>query len=233
MRADGVAGATIGAVGAEGASIVRGAFAPVITRSVICIRARVGACLTRNHCNVPEHERGDSAHHCCLGRGVIASEGLPRQGWTRWWSVRARNWWRGAGGPSLCPWPHVFCRRKPTGRRAELRGPGEHDGAARVGLRSVRAPQRVGSRGACGRRGGAGCGSTPQQGRRKPIENRFFATSAFGRLDLETIRCLESCNVVTSQTFFPRASSGDKKEVGSVRARLSSRLIAIKKLGAA
>ena len=35
---------------------------------------------------------------------------------------------------SLCPWPHVLCRRKPTGRRADLRGPGEHDGAARVGL---------------------------------------------------------------------------------------------------
>jgi len=34
----------------------------------------------------------------------------------------------------LCPWPHVLCRRKPTGRRADLRGPGEHDGAARVGL---------------------------------------------------------------------------------------------------
>ena len=35
---------------------------------------------------------------------------------------------------SLCPWPHVLCRRKPTGRRADLRGPGEHDGDARVGL---------------------------------------------------------------------------------------------------
>ena len=163
--------------------------------------------LARNHCNVPEHERGDSAHHCCLGRGVIASEGLPRQGWTRWWSVRARNWWRGAGGPSLCPWPHVFCRRKPTGRRAELRGPGEHDGAARVGLRSVRAPQRVGSRGACGRRGGAGSGSTPQPARRKPIENRFFATSAFGRFDLET-HFGASSRVTSSPAKHPVAGTG-------------------------
>ena len=63
MRGDGVASATIGAVGAEGASMVRGVGAPVITSTVICIRARVGARLARNRCQVQEHERGGSAHH--------------------------------------------------------------------------------------------------------------------------------------------------------------------------
>ena len=53
---------------------------------------------------------------------------------------------------SLCPWPHVLCRRKPTGRRADLRGPGEHDGAAGrcSRSRSVRVTRRVGSRDVCG-----------------------------------------------------------------------------------
>eukprot|EP00964_Phaeocystis_antarctica_P141617 scaffold106679_cov60-Phaeocystis_antarctica.AAC.1 len=65
----------------------------------------------------------------------IASDGLPRQGWTRWWSGSGKELMARDRRPkSLCPWPHVLCRRKPTGRRADLRGPGEHDGAARVGL---------------------------------------------------------------------------------------------------
>ena len=74
MGGDGVAGATIGAVGAEGANRRHGAGASVVTFIIIRKQARVGARLARYCCQVQEHDRRGSAHHLVLGAiGLVRS----------------------------------------------------------------------------------------------------------------------------------------------------------------
>ena len=125
---------------------------------------------------------GDRARKACRGKGGrvggacgqgIGGEGPATQ----------------ASAPSPCA-----CRALERQRAAVLicEGPASTMGRARVGLRGVRAPRRVGSQGACGRRGRPGHTGTEAR--------RFFfcLRRALGRrLDLATgvARAFQACNV--------------------------------------